>query len=58
MTEGLSFKTNEYGIGAANVVEFELVLPNGQILTVNATSNPDLFFAVRVSYCSTSVMHC
>ena len=46
---GLSFKTPQYGIGTANIVAFELVLPSGQVTTVTNQSNPDLFFAVRVS---------
>ena len=48
---GLSFKTPQYGIGTANVVAFEIVLPSGEVTTVTAKSNPDLFFAVRVSNC-------
>lgn len=49
---GLSFLTNQYGIATANIVALELVLPSGQVTTVTAKSNPDLFFAVRVRFCT------
>lgn len=36
-----------YGWAADHVVSFELVTPDGQLHTVSATSEPDLFWAVR-----------
>ena len=39
--------TSRYGLGADNVVEMEVVTPQGELLTLNADSYPDLFWAVR-----------
>jgi FAD/FMN-containing dehydrogenase len=39
--------SNEYGFSADNVVSFELVLADSSIVTASATSNPDLFFALK-----------
>jgi len=36
-----------YGMGADNVLEFELVTPAGDILTTNECQNRDLFWALR-----------
>jgi hypothetical protein len=36
-----------YGMGANNVLDFEIVSPNGDILTINKCQNPDLFWAMR-----------
>ncbi|KAF9472666.1 FAD-binding domain-containing protein [Pholiota conissans] len=43
---GYSWKTNEYGLGVDNVVAFQLVQPNGRIVTVTKTSDPELFFGL------------
>jgi FAD/FMN-containing dehydrogenase len=36
-----------YGLGADNVLQMEVVTPEGKILTVNEDSSPDLFWALR-----------
>ncbi|KAF2395842.1 hypothetical protein EJ06DRAFT_452752, partial [Trichodelitschia bisporula] len=38
---------NLHGLGCDNALEFTVVLTNGTILTANADSHPDLFFALR-----------
>jgi FAD/FMN-containing dehydrogenase len=45
---GYSWKTNQYGLTIDTVQSFELVLPNGTVTTVTATSNADLFFGLKV----------
>jgi FAD/FMN-containing dehydrogenase len=37
----------KYGLGADNVLEIRLVAPTGDILTANANTNTDLFWALR-----------
>ncbi|OAL43510.1 bifunctional solanapyrone synthase [Pyrenochaeta sp. DS3sAY3a] len=44
---GLSHLSNAYGFGSDNVVSFELVLANATLVTVSATSNPNLFYALK-----------
>ncbi|CAK7230585.1 hypothetical protein SCUCBS95973_007625 [Sporothrix curviconia] len=36
-----------YGMAADQVLSMEVVLPSGQFVTASATSNPDLFWALR-----------
>lgn len=36
-----------YGMAADNVLEMEMVSPNGDILTINECQNRDLFWAMR-----------
>lgn len=45
---GYSWLTNQYGLTVDNVVGFELVLPSGEVTQVTASSNPDLFFGLKV----------
>ena len=45
---GYSWKTNQYGLTIDTVQAFELVLPNGTVTVVTATSNADLFFGLKV----------
>ena len=45
---GFSYKTNEYGLTVANVVSFEIVLPNGTVTSASRSENKDLFWTVRV----------
>jgi hypothetical protein len=47
---GYSYLTNQHGLGFDNVVSFELVLPNGTVTDISDSTNPDLFFALRVSF--------
>jgi FAD/FMN-containing dehydrogenase len=44
---GYSYKTNQYGLAADNVVSMEVVLPTGQIKIISHSSHKDLFFALR-----------
>ena len=46
---GYSWLSNQYGLTIDNVVAYELVLPSGVVTTVTETSNPDLWFGLRVS---------
>ena len=51
---GYSYLSNQHGLSLDNVVAMELVLPTGQVKTVTETSNPDLWFALRVRICTNS----
>ncbi|OQU98803.1 FAD binding domain-containing protein [Cladophialophora immunda] len=44
---GISFHSSEYGWGADTVQSYEVVLANGTITNASATSNPDLYRALR-----------
>ena len=44
---GHSLISGHYGLAADNILEFEVVTPAGDILTLNQCSNTDLFFAFR-----------
>jgi FAD/FMN-containing dehydrogenase len=44
---GLSFMSQEYGWAASSIIEYELVLANGTIITASASENPDLFKALK-----------
>ena len=46
---GFSWKTNQFGLTIDNTVEYELVMPNGTIASITATSSPDLFWGLKVS---------
>ncbi|KAK3062969.1 hypothetical protein LTS18_003016, partial [Coniosporium uncinatum] len=39
--------SNQYGLGADNMLEAEVVTPTGDFLIANENSNPDLFWALR-----------
>lgn len=39
--------TSRYGMGADQVVEIDVVTADGRLLTINANSYPDLFWAMR-----------
>ena len=45
--KGYSWKTNQYGLTADTVTEFELVLPNGGVKVVT-DKDEDLWFALKV----------
>ena len=49
MLTGYSWLTSQYGLTIDTVQAYELVLPNGTVTDVTETSNPDLFFALKVS---------
>lgn len=44
---GYSWKTNEHGLAADNVLAFQLVKPNGQVVIVTKASDPELFFGLK-----------
>lgn len=44
---GISFYGNQAGWSADNVLEYEVVLSSGQIVKASATSNTDLFWALK-----------
>ncbi|KAI1131075.1 hypothetical protein F5Y10DRAFT_234201 [Nemania abortiva] len=44
---GLSHVSNQFGLVADNAKSFEVVLANGSIVDASATSNPDLFWALK-----------
>lgn len=44
---GLSFLSTQYGLVCDNVVNFEVVLADASIVNANATSNTDLFWALK-----------
>ena len=44
---GHSPLSSVYGMGADQALAFELVKPNGELVNVSETTNPDLFWALR-----------
>ena len=44
---GHSLLSPDYGLAADNVLEIEIVTPDGKILTVNEDQHTDLFWALR-----------
>ncbi|KAJ7183741.1 FAD-binding domain-containing protein [Mycena filopes] len=44
---GYSWKTNQLGLTVDTVTAFELVKPNGSIVSVTSASDADLFFALK-----------
>ncbi|KAK2462598.1 hypothetical protein APHAL10511_005331 [Amanita phalloides] len=44
---GYSWKTNAYGLGVDNIVAYELAKPDGNIVRVTESSDPDLFFGLK-----------
>ena len=44
---GVSFYGNQYGFSCDNVINYEIVLADGSVQNANATSNPDLYWALK-----------
>ena len=44
---GFSWLTNLHGLTVDTVVGFEIVLPSGRVLNVEAKQNPDLFWGLK-----------
>ncbi|KAL5435500.1 hypothetical protein PMIN06_011065 [Paraphaeosphaeria minitans] len=44
---GISFLSGKYGFAANNVVNFEVLLASGEIVSANHRSHPDLFWALK-----------
>lgn len=47
LSGGINFHGNQHGWAADNVIEYEIVLYAGQIVTVNQDTYPDLFWALK-----------
>jgi hypothetical protein len=47
-TGGISLLSFQHGFGSDNILNYELVLSNGTILHANASSHPDLFWALKL----------
>lgn len=44
---GYSWKSNQYGLGIDNILQYTLIKPDGSINYVNAQSDPDAFFGLK-----------
>ncbi|KAF8182932.1 hypothetical protein BJ912DRAFT_562318 [Pholiota molesta] len=44
---GYSWKTNQYGLAVDNVLAFQLVKPDGQVIVVTKFSDSELFFGLK-----------
>ena len=44
---GHSPVSSKYGLGVDNVLEMNVVLPNGKQVVANACQNPEIFWALR-----------
>jgi hypothetical protein len=44
---GISFFSPRFGTVCSNIIEYEVVLANGSVVTASATSNPDLWRALK-----------
>ncbi|WP_423776854.1 FAD-binding protein [Bacillus velezensis] len=44
---GHSPASRDYGLGADQILEAEVVLANGEIITANSCHNQDIYFAIR-----------
>ncbi|KAI1141849.1 FAD-binding domain-containing protein [Hypoxylon sp. FL0543] len=44
---GISFFSGQYGCTCDNIIEYEIVLGSGEIVTVDSNTNTDLFWALR-----------
>ncbi|PBK61214.1 FAD-binding domain-containing protein [Armillaria solidipes] len=44
---GYSWQSNQYGLAIDNVVAYELVMPNGKVTTMTASTDQDLFFSLK-----------
>ena len=59
---GVSFLSAQFGFACDNVLNYEVVLADGSIVNANATSNTDLFWALKGGgnqfgrSCSTSII--
>ncbi|PPQ88209.1 hypothetical protein CVT25_005174 [Psilocybe cyanescens] len=46
-TLGYSYKTNQFGLAVDNVLSYQLVKPDGSVVTVTKASDPQLFFGLK-----------
>ena len=49
MGGGYSLKTNQYGLGIDNLVQVQVVRPDGKLVKASENINSDLFWAIKVS---------
>lgn len=49
---GFSWKTNQFGLLIDTLVSVEVILPSGEIVQASNTTEPDLFFGLKVSFLS------
>ncbi len=45
---GYSWKTNQYGLAVDSITQYELVKPDGSVVTVTEASDSELFFGLKV----------
>ena len=45
---GYSWKTNQYGLAVDSITQYELVKPDGSVVTVTDASDSELFFGLKV----------
>ncbi|KAK7178807.1 Bifunctional solanapyrone synthase 4 [Paraphaeosphaeria sporulosa] len=53
---GMSYFSNQLGWAASSVVNMQVVLANGTVVDANATSNPDLFWALKGGSCNFGIV--
>ena len=44
---GYSWKTNQYGLSCDTLMQADMVLPNGTLITATPDTTPDLFWAIK-----------
>jgi FAD/FMN-containing dehydrogenase len=44
---GHGYYSMEYGLGADQVMEYQVITPDGNLTIANAITDPDLFWALR-----------
>ena len=47
---GHSFLSPSFGLGVDNLLEMDIITPDGKLRTISECSNPDLFWAVRYKH--------
>ncbi|KAK2462599.1 hypothetical protein APHAL10511_005332 [Amanita phalloides] len=55
---GYSWKTNAYGLGVDNIVAYELAKPDGNVVGVTESSDPDLFFGLKGGFNNFGIVTC
>ncbi|KAK2461055.1 hypothetical protein APHAL10511_006902 [Amanita phalloides] len=55
---GYSWKTNAYGLAVDNIVAYELAKPDGNIVRVTESSDPDLFFGLKGGFNNFGIVTC
>ncbi|KAK2462603.1 hypothetical protein APHAL10511_005336 [Amanita phalloides] len=55
---GYSWKTNAYGLGVDNIIAYELAKPDGDVVRVTESSDPDLFFGLKGGFNNFGIVTC